>query len=685
MNPLSFAYKNFSKKFSFYALYLFSVSLVIMIFFSFTSFSMNHVMLEKISENGRVESMCNTISVFLMVFVVFYMSYSNRFFLKQRTKELGIYALLGCRKSVILQMLAFENLFICGFALVIGLVLGAAAHKGIVFGISALLGLSIDTAKIPFFQPSAVRKTVLFVFLVIFILVLSNGRFLLKISLMGLIRFEKKAEKKLAPRKLPALLGLIVILSGYGLALDIVRGTKSVWFSIGFYVVGMLTMMLIIIGTVFFISSFLPYAVGKRRKNKKTFYTGTQIITTPNFIYRIRTNARTLIMLTLLSAAALTISSVMALTLYYPVAAVSRMAPSELECRIENDQQTEEIKLTVGKYADMKDISFIRTDFYKITSSADGLPMEYHVNTAKGDSENEKLVRTPGFECISYTDYLALLNAQGKHRIAGQLTGLQEKECILVKYQPNQDGSDEKGSVYPVVIGENTLSLIVKETTLNNPVSFANSVGTLIVSDAVYSMLQKEYTPETSIFSINGHAIKDNEPLYAELKELLHDSPYLQGSSHRIHEIFSLSSSTFLLIGFLVILFFIAVGSILYFNNISTAADSKADYEMLWKMGYSGKALRKIIRKQVFPFFMIPFAFGLLDCLFATLVFKTGLMQNLLGSNPAQFLPTLLAILLTAFLYLLYYLLTIHTCYTLIPHVRAVYCDDTRHNRKART
>ena len=83
----------------------------------------------------------------------------------------------------------------------------------------------------------------------------------------------------------------------------------------------------------------------------------------------------------------------------------------------------------------MKDISFIRTDFYKITSSADGLPMEYHVNTAKGDSENEKLVRTPGFECISYTDYLALLNVQGKHRIAGQLTGLQEKECILVKYQ----------------------------------------------------------------------------------------------------------------------------------------------------------------------------------------------------------------------------------------------------------
>ncbi|MDE5931944.1 MAG: FtsX-like permease family protein [Lachnospiraceae bacterium] len=685
MNTLSFAYKNFTKKFSFYALYLFSVSLVITIFFSFTSFSMNHVMLEKISENGRVESMCNTISVFLMVFVVFYMSYSNRFFLKQRTKELGIYTLLGYRKSVVLRLLTFENFFVCGFALVIGLVVGAAAHKGIVFGISELLGLSIDTAEIPFFQLSAVIKTALFILLVIFILALSNGRFLLRISLMGLIRFEKKAEKNLIPRRLPALLGLIMISAGYGLSLDIIRGLESVWFSIGFYVVGMLTMMLIGIGTVFFISAFLPYVVGKSRKSKKAFYTGARIITTPNFIYRIRTNARTLIMLTLLSAAALTISSVMALSLYYPIAAVSRMTPSELECRLESDRQIDEIKLTVGKYADNKDISFIRTDLYKITSPADGLPMEYYVGTAKGDSDNEKILRTPGFECISYTDYLALLGAQGKQRIAEQLPGLQEKECILVKYQPNQDGRDEKGEVYPLNIGENMLSLIVKDTTLNNPLSFANSVGTLIVSDSVYAVLQKECTPEASILSINGQAIKDNEPLYAELKEVLHGSPYLQGSSHRIHEIFSLSSSTFLLIGFLVVLFYTAVGSILYFNNVSTAADSRADYEMLWKMGYSDKMLRKIIRKQVFPFFMIPFTFGLLDCIFATLVFKTGLMQNLLGSSPAQFLPTLFAILLTAFLYLLYYLLTIHSCYTFIPHVRAVSCDDTHHDRKVRT
>ena len=41
MNNLSMALKNLKKNFSFYALYLLSVSFVITVFFAFTSFSMN--------------------------------------------------------------------------------------------------------------------------------------------------------------------------------------------------------------------------------------------------------------------------------------------------------------------------------------------------------------------------------------------------------------------------------------------------------------------------------------------------------------------------------------------------------------------------------------------------------------------------------------------------------------------
>lgn len=61
----------------------------------------------------------------LRIFVIFYMSYSNRFFLRRRTKELGIYALLGYRKRNILSLLISENIIIGIGSLIIGLFLGA--------------------------------------------------------------------------------------------------------------------------------------------------------------------------------------------------------------------------------------------------------------------------------------------------------------------------------------------------------------------------------------------------------------------------------------------------------------------------------------------------------------------------------------------------------------------------------
>ena len=661
MNHLFMALKNLKNNFSFYALYLLSISFVITIFFAFTSFSMNNVMLEKISGDGRVETMCSTISIFLMAFVIFYMSYSNRFFLRRRTKELGIYALLGYRKSTILSLLTAENLLSCFGAFVIGIFLGALFHKGIVFGITKLLDLTVNNSEIPFFNLNAMVKTACFVFAIIILLSLSNSRFLLKSSLMDLVRFEKSAEKHTKFHAVPSIIGFVSVILGYGIALDILRGEKSVWFSVGFYAVGMLTFALILFGTVLFIASFLPYAVQTGKKNKKKFYTETRIITSPGFIYRMRSNSKTLIMLTLLSAATLTVSSVMALTLYYPIAAVSRIAPSEIECRIEKESDLSAIMEIVNNYSSGDDITFLQTDIYKVTSTAGQLPMEYSVGTSKGDADNEKILRNAGFECISYSDYTAILKAQGRQKALEQFTALNNNECIFVRYQP-ASGKDETGSTYPLLINNTEIPVTVTMTTLDNPISFANSVGTLIVSDSLYKMISEHAAPETKVLSINGSSITGNEELFQALSAYLDKSPYLQGNSHRIHEVVSLSSSTFLLIGFLVVLFFIATGSILYFNNISAISDSKSDYDILTKMGYTNRAIKKIIRKQAITFFSIPFLFGLADCIFATFVYKTALMQNLLANSIVLYAPTILAIALTLMIYLIYYCMTVHTC-----------------------
>ena len=81
-----------------------------------------------------------------------------------------------------------------------------------------------------------------------------------------------------------------------------------------------------------------------------------------------RSNSKTLIMLTLLSAATLTVSSVMALTLYYPIAAISRIAPSEIECHIENESDLSAIMEIVNKYSSGDDITFLQTN----------IPLKHH-------------------------------------------------------------------------------------------------------------------------------------------------------------------------------------------------------------------------------------------------------------------------------------------------------------------
>lgn len=655
------ALKNLKNNLSFYALYLLSLAFVIMIFFAFTSFSMNKVMLEKISNDGRVETMCNTISVFLMAFVVFYMSYSNRFFLRRRTKELGIYALLGYRKSTVLSLLMTENLLTYTGAFITGILLGGFFHKGIVFGITKLLDLTVNHSEIPFFNPNALMKTACFIFAVVIVSALSNSRFLFKTSLMDLVRYEKSAEKKMKFHAVLAVIGFLAVISGYCLALDILRGTKSLWTTVGFYPVAMLTFALILSGTVLFIASSLPFAVQAGKKNIRKFYTETKIITTPGFIYRIRSNSRTLIMLTLLSAATLTASSVMALTLYYPIAAVSRMAPSEIECRIEDENEIAAIRQILSAYSSDTDVTFLQTDIYKVTSTAEQLPVEYGIGTSKGDADNERILREAGFECIPYSAYQALLEAQGRTKVPEHPASFNKDECILIKYQPEPD-NNEAGSVYPLLIGDKEIPVIVTSVTLDNPISFANSVGTLVISDDLYHTIAGQSNPAVKILSINGTSIEGNEALFQALSDYLSGSPYLQGNSHRVHEIFSLSSSTFLLIGFLVVLFFIATGSILYFNNVSAVTDSKSDYEILWKMGYTDKRIKKIIKKQTAAFFSIPFLFGLADCVFGTLVYKSALMQNILGNSPLLYTPAAAAVMLTFLIYLGYYHITVHTC-----------------------
>ena len=349
MNLTTIALKNLKRNFSFYSLYLVSVSFVLMVYFCFTSFSMNEIIMAKISSDGRVEMMCSVVAVFIMAFVVFYMFYSNNFFMRRRMKELGIYALLGYRKVDMLCLLTIENIFICLGGLFIGILAGSLLHIGVTAGIVALLGLTIDMGAIPFINPHAVSLIFLFILAVLLTLTVSNAVLLLKSTLLDLVRLEKKVEKPVCPNIIFSVIGIISLLGGYALALDMVRGARSVWTTIGFYPIALLTLVLVVVGTVLSIYSFAPFVCQCIKNRHSVLYRENTIIVVPKFMHRIRSNAKSLILLVLLAAGTLAVFGATTLSVWYPYRAVERIIPSAIEYRIEDEQQSKDALEALAK------------------------------------------------------------------------------------------------------------------------------------------------------------------------------------------------------------------------------------------------------------------------------------------------------------------------------------------------
>ncbi|WP_090995882.1 FtsX-like permease family protein [Bacillus sp. 491mf] len=651
MGLLTIAKKNLKNNFSFYSFYFVSVAFVLMVFFAFISFSMNNIIMEKISSDGRVEIMSRTVGIFVMAFVLFYMSYSNTFFMKKRMKELGIYSLLGYRKSTMLKLLTFENIIICFAALIVGIAFGAIAHKGIVEVIVRALKLQIDTSEVPLMHSGAVLFTFVFIFVVLTALFLSNWIILRKSSLLTLVRMEKKEEKQMRINTAFSFLGLFLILIGYFFAIDITRGMKSFWKTIGFSPIALLTMLSVILGTIFFIHSFLPYAIEKLKKKKSWFYKEANIILIPNFIFKIRSKAKTLILLTLLVAGTLAIFGSTLLTLYYPVAATERIIPSAIEFPVEDKQlASQAIKIvqdTVGK----ENMKYKETTMIHVTSSSDHLPKEY---SAKKEH---------GFDLISESDYKELIHIQGKNV---DFENLAKSESILVKYRPDKEKLD-KGNIYTLnLTNENTVDIKVKDTTLLNSIGFANSVGTLVISDQLYKEIKTLEHKETTMMSFNGTDMRDNKKVYENVAPLFKNNIYFTSSYQKNDYIIQQNSSTFLLISFVTIIFFIATGSILYFHNLSSMMSNKNEFIILKRMGYNKKKIKRIISKEVLTLFSIPYVLGLAHSIFALIAYKAALMDDLLGKNSAFILPILFAVIIFTLVYIIYYLLTKRACYKII-------------------
>ncbi|SUO64006.1 bacitracin export permease protein bceB [Streptococcus pyogenes] len=108
---------NIKKIFSLYRIYFLATIGLLSIFIAFLNFISDKIITEKIGDSGQALVIANGSLIFLIVFLVVFLIYFNNFFVKKRSQELGVLAILGFSKKELTQLLTLENLVIPSFKL----------------------------------------------------------------------------------------------------------------------------------------------------------------------------------------------------------------------------------------------------------------------------------------------------------------------------------------------------------------------------------------------------------------------------------------------------------------------------------------------------------------------------------------------------------------------------------------
>src|SRR5690554_5266431 len=111
MNAFSLAFKLFRNNVKTYTFHIVVMTVAVAVYYDFMSLKHNPEVLQSQEVLLYAKSAAQITSVVTLIVLVFFMWYSSSFFLKQRTKEIGIYALAGISNAKIGLVFAVESIF----------------------------------------------------------------------------------------------------------------------------------------------------------------------------------------------------------------------------------------------------------------------------------------------------------------------------------------------------------------------------------------------------------------------------------------------------------------------------------------------------------------------------------------------------------------------------------------------
>lgn len=185
--------RNLKKNLKHYYLYVFALIFSVALYFAFVTLQYDPSMTEA---KGSIKGAAaiKTASILLVAIVSIFLLYANTIFIKRRSKEIGLFQLIGMTKNEIFRLLSLENLTLYFGSLVIGIFIGFSVSKLILMVLFKLTGVE-GVASLHFSSEALLQTVIVFTVIYVFIM-LMNFVFIKRQTILSLFRVVSVAEGK---------------------------------------------------------------------------------------------------------------------------------------------------------------------------------------------------------------------------------------------------------------------------------------------------------------------------------------------------------------------------------------------------------------------------------------------------------------------------------------------------------
>ncbi|SNU07459.1 putative ABC transport system permease protein [Streptococcus equinus] len=601
--------------------------------------------------------------IVLMIFTIIMEIYSYNFLLKQRSKEFGLYNILGMNRKQVSLVSTIELILSFIGIIILGSMLSAIFSQ--LFYLIFVNLLHYDKLILSLSPVAFILNIVAFA--VIFALLeIVNLITIHRSSPLSLFKRQEKGEKEPRGNIIFALLSLICLGSGYYLSVTSEKIAALVVVYRFFIAV-----VLVIIGTYLFYISFMAWYLKHRRKNKKYFYTPEHFVITSQMIFRMKQNAVGLANITLL--AIMSFVAIATTTSLYVSGQnqLDTLFPEQTQITLTNyiNSNDNSKTLTEGDFTDIlkrqvsDKLGKSNDDFLTYQSDM----AAFSVPTGKSMKLTDNDVKHPNVNAFGSV----YMTTQDDFRALGNDTPIL-KDGQIAFFKQKGDSQLEELTLFDKTFKnvKNFKSAIFPE--------FGNSYNPCVI---IFSS-DSELTEVENLFKAHSMPMQENLIAYGDLTKnevnqiskdmVLPDDDVHQEVQGIVetkenfrNEMYAITGG-FLFTGFLLGLsFLLGAALIIYYKQLTEGIEDKKSYKILQEVGMSKEAVKKAINSQTLLVFFMPLGVAIVHFIFALTMLKQMLLLfSVTGSS--MIIVSGITILGLIIIYFLIYKFTSRTYYKAI-------------------